>query len=201
METAQTYRSSEEIAEVPLTILFSDVCGSTDLVERLGDRAAYRLIRAHHALVREKLAEHDGREIELRGDGALAVFECPADGLRCALEIQAAGTLRVRIGLHSGNAIPDGAKYFGRSVILASRLSDAALPDEVLVSEDVHEIEQGTDRFEFGAPRLCSLKGFAKRQRAFPVTKKSPPKGEEADRIAPGWVRLRKTGSSCFRLC
>lgn len=76
--------------EQPLTVLFTDVEGSTSLRDRLGDRRADELLGAHETIVRTHIARHRGREIHFLGDGFLIVFDRATDAVRCAVAIQRA---------------------------------------------------------------------------------------------------------------
>jgi class 3 adenylate cyclase len=87
-----------------VTLLFTDVEGSTKLLERLGDGYG-DAIAAHHRAVREALERHGGYEVDTAGDGFFATFARPGDAVACALEIQAAlaqWPARVRMGIHTG---------------------------------------------------------------------------------------------------
>lgn len=153
-----------------VTILFSDIEGFTQITERLGDSAAHRLITRHNRIVRRELRRHDGHEVELQGDGFLLVFANAAQALRCATAIQQAlqrhncehpnEVLRVRMGLHSGEAIQDANRFFGRSVIIAARVSAQAKGEQILVSAAVCE-RAGNAEFVYGAERRLTLKGLS----------------------------------------
>jgi class 3 adenylate cyclase len=187
MEALSRVGIGPEPREVRLVFLFADVCRSTELLLGLGDHGAHRVMRAYRERTRAALAAHNGREVELRGDGVLAVFEREADALHFALETHG---LPNRIGLHAGTALCDEGKYFGRNVVLAARLCDAARPGEVLVSESVRLSAGEIGSFSFGQPRLCALRGFESLERAFPVTP-SALRARVSDRIAADVSRER----------
>ncbi len=87
------------------TILFTDLVGSTERVESLGDAAWASLLGSHHEAVRRQLVRFSGEEVDTAGDGFLAVFDGPARAIRCALEICEALRvlgLEVRAGVHTG---------------------------------------------------------------------------------------------------
>ena len=139
-----------------VTILFSDIEGSTEMVERLGDEAWFELLREHNRIVRELVKAHDGSEVKAQGDGFMLAFSSSRAGFACAIEIQRAldghaledsdERLRVRVGVHSGFMIQDGQDYFGRNVILAARIADRARGGEILVSEELRDYAaQGSD--------------------------------------------------------
>ncbi len=153
-----------------VTIMFTDLERSTDLLRSLGDQRAYEIIYEHYQIIRGLLDEHSGTEVERQGDGILAAFETPAAGLRCAIAIQRSlanyspadidQPIRVRIGLHSGDTIQDERKFFGITVVLASRISANAKPEEILISSTLHEVAADTDEFEICDHRMLELRGF-----------------------------------------
>ena len=134
------------MTEAPfLTIMFTDLVGSTALFDRHGDDAADTLRREHFASLRAAVAEHGGREIKSAGDGLMVAFTSAADAVRCAIDIQRAttgaeGGLPVRIGLDAGEPLAEGEDLHGTPVIVASRLCDAAGEGEVLASEVVRRV-------------------------------------------------------------
>lgn len=126
--------------------MFVDVAGSTTLNEALGDQQWASVRRAFRALVSEVVDAHAGWEVSTSGDGVLARFEQPQAAADAAAEIlrrlehQRASTgfaPSVRIGIHSGDAVEDGDDIIGNVVNLASRVTDAAAVDEILVTEHV----------------------------------------------------------------
>jgi class 3 adenylate cyclase len=162
-----------------VTLLFSDMQGFTAMTEKLGDLKARDVIREHNQIVRTQLAAHGGYEVELQGDGFLLAFSSARQGLYCAIEIQrafAARNLRqsenpihVRIGVHTGEALKDADKFFGRSVILAARIADQAQGGEILSSTIVRELTSSTGDIRFGSEREVALKGIAAPQRLVQV--------------------------------
>src|SRR5277367_1485538 len=128
-----------------LTILFTDLVGSTAMFDRYGDEAADALRREHFASLRTAVVVHGGREIKSAGDGLMVAFTSAADAVRCAVEMQRAttgadGGLPMRIGLDAGEPLSEGDDLHGTPVIVASRLCDAAGDGEVLASEVVRRI-------------------------------------------------------------
>jgi class 3 adenylate cyclase/Cdc6-like AAA superfamily ATPase len=154
-----------------VTILFSDIEDSTALTERLGDEAWQELLRQHNALIRTQVRAHDGFEVKTLGDGFMLAFRSAKKGLDCAMAIQRAFAeqqtadgerIRVRIGLHAGEAIKDGADFYGKNVILASRVAGQAKGGEILVSSLLRQlVESSIDASIFSAPREAELKGLA----------------------------------------
>src|SRR2546430_1507409 len=102
-----------------LTILFTDVEGSTAFRTRAGDAAGNQVMAAHERLVAEQVRQHDGRLVKSLGDGCLAVFASPRRALECAVAVQLAALsspLRVRIGLNTGEVTLTGDDVFGTAV-------------------------------------------------------------------------------------
>jgi class 3 adenylate cyclase len=123
-----------------VAILFTDVVGSTELLDRLGDVAAHDLRRRHFALLRQLVAQHQGREVKSLGDGLMVAFPDAATAAACALAMQRAvaasdHALELRVGIAAGDAVLEDGDYFGRPVIVARRLCDAARGGEVVVPD------------------------------------------------------------------
>jgi class 3 adenylate cyclase len=162
-----------------VTLMFSDMEGFTRMTERLGDLRAREVIRDHNRIVREQLAAHGGYEVELQGDGFLLAFGSARRALHCAIGIQRAmlahsaahpeEPLRVRIGLHTGEALREAEKFFGRTVILAARIAAQARGGEILASALLRELTQSSGDLRFGADRVLELKGIAEPQRVCEV--------------------------------
>ena len=139
-----------------VTLLFTDLAGSTQLLEGLGDEAGTEVVRRHLCLLRRAVTSHGGREVKSLGDGLMVAFADPACAARCAAAMQravarhnrtAALALGLRVGLHAGHAQVDGADYFGIPVVIAKRLCDACRPGQVIASELTlagagHEVDQ-----------------------------------------------------------
>ncbi|MEN8159056.1 MAG: BREX system ATP-binding domain-containing protein [Myxococcota bacterium] len=156
----------------PLAILFTDVEGSTPLVERLGDAEAYALLRAHERVVREQLAAWGGHEVDQEGDSFFATFDSGEHAARCALAIQRGlarlplgRTIRVRIGIHWGEVLRERDRVFGLNVIQASRIADAAQAGEILISDALRAAIGGAAMLRFGPGRDIELKGLSGRTR------------------------------------
>jgi class 3 adenylate cyclase len=152
-----------------VTVLFTDIEGSTELTERLGDRMWMELLREHNAIVREQLATHSGFEVKSQGDGFMLAFSSARDAVQCAIGIQRALTdrdpngneLRVRIGLHTGEPIREADDFYGKAVNLAARIAAQARGSEILVSSLVRELTESSGEFSFSAPTDVELKGLS----------------------------------------
>ncbi|MEX1252925.1 MAG: adenylate/guanylate cyclase domain-containing protein [Dehalococcoidia bacterium] len=171
--------SADAAPDGTVTIMFSDIEDSTELTERLGDRAWQELLREHNALIRQQLKKHGGYEVKTMGDGFMVAFECARKGIECAVAIQRAFAARdaakgehvkVRIGLHAGETIREGDDFYGKNVILASRVAGQAKGGEIMVSSILRQsVASSLDESLFGEPRDLELKGLSGTQRVFAV--------------------------------
>lgn len=148
-----------------VAILFTDVVGSTELLDRLGENAAHQLRRRHFALLRGAVRDHGGREVKSLGDGLMVAFGGAPAAIACALVMQRAvaaceDPLELRIGIASGDTVREEDDYFGRPVIVARRLCDAARGGDVLLSEPTRGAGSTMDQFEPLGPLV--LKGLSK---------------------------------------
>jgi class 3 adenylate cyclase/tetratricopeptide (TPR) repeat protein len=154
-----------------LTLMFTDLVGSTELLDDLGDESAERLRRVHFGLLREVALSHAGQEVKNLGDGLMVAFRSSVDAAACAIGIQQAvdrhnrreqsDRLRVRVGLHVGEPIRDEDDYFGTAIVIAKRLCDRADGDQILVSELVRMLIGSRGGFVFRSVGELALKGFA----------------------------------------
>jgi serine/threonine protein kinase/cell division septation protein DedD len=154
-----------------VSILFSDIENSTKIYDRLGDLRAQGLLRIHNSIIREKIAAHRGREVKSMGDGFMVVFASARRALQCAMEIQRAFAvysdehpqqpLRVRIGLHVGEAIKESDDFFGTAVIMAARVGSQAAGAEILVSSIFKEVVAPAGDVRFDEGREVALKGLS----------------------------------------
>jgi class 3 adenylate cyclase len=140
-------RPPVEVDRILTTVLFTDIVGSTERVEREGDRRWSELLSAHHKLVRSELHHFRGQEIDTAGDGFLATFDGPARAIRCAWavrdRVQALG-LQIRAGLHTGEVEVSDGGVRGLAVHIGARIGAAAGPGEILVSPTVADLVVGS---------------------------------------------------------
>ncbi len=148
----------------PPAICFLDLTGYTRLTEEHGDEAAADLADRLRTLVRRASAQHDGKPIKWMGDGVMFYFRNPGPGVLAALDMvdgaRAAGLPPAHVGLHAGPVLFQEGDYFGRTVNVASRVSDYARPGEVLVSQEVVEAADGSG-LGFTEIGPVELKGIA----------------------------------------
>lgn len=150
--------------------MFTDLVGSTSMLDRLGDEVSGALMRTHFVMLRTAIARHGGREIKNLGDGLMVVFSDSAAAAACAAAMQSDVShhnlanpnrpLAMRIGVHRGVAATEGDDLFGRPVVIAKRLCDRCAGGQVLVSAAVR-----TDLCDEWAPcddlGAIELRGFA----------------------------------------
>jgi class 3 adenylate cyclase len=131
--------------------MFTDLKGSTELYDVLGDAAAYNLVRDHFAFLLDRVQRNHGFVVKTVGDAVMAAFSRPDDAVRAALAIQddiatfnaahAATPIMVKLGVHAGSCIAvttgDTLDYFGATVNIAARLEHQCRGGEVIVSETV----------------------------------------------------------------
>jgi class 3 adenylate cyclase len=150
-----------------VTIAFSDIESSTMLLDPLGDTDFMALLAWHDRIVRDTADEHRGYIVKSQGDGFMIAFPSAASALRASLRMRdriGAGygglPVRIRIGLHCGEAIKHDDDFYGRTVVIAARVSSLALGGEVLATDLVHNLARGLGTFTFGTPRSAALKGL-----------------------------------------
>jgi class 3 adenylate cyclase len=152
-------------------ILFTDIVESTATAARLGDRAWTRVLLDHDALVRRQLDRFGGHFVKDTGDGLVATFDAPARAIRCALAIRdGAGHLgvRIRAGLHAGEIERRGDDVSGIAVHVAARVAAEAGIGEVLVTDVVVELVEGSG-IDFDDRGLRALKGVSRSRRLWAV--------------------------------
>ena len=147
------------------TFMFTDIVGSTNLVEALGDDAWENLLRWHDGFLRSMFAAHQGEEVVATGDGFFVGFDSPEAALACAVAIQRGlaehrqqhgFAPQVRIGLHASDATQVGTNFRGKGVHEAARIAAGAKGGEVLASA---QTVAGT-RFPSSNARSMELKGI-----------------------------------------
>jgi class 3 adenylate cyclase len=166
-----------------VTILFTDLRGSSALYERIGDAAAFNLVREHFAVLGSAVRNADGAVVKTIGDAVMAAFADPADAVRAALAIHddvvaldrrisaerglPGGALVVKVGVHMGPSIAvnlnDRLDYFGTTVNMAARLQGQSSGGDVVLSRAVADDPAVRPLLEPLGARAESvmLKGFA----------------------------------------
>ena len=146
---AQALRPDEDMAIDNVTLMFTDLLGSTALYERIGDGPAYKLVREHFGFLGEMVRQHDGALVKTIGDAVMAAFADPAQAVRAALAAQqnveafnrrnGHTDVIIKMGLHGGPCIAvrsnDRLDYFGSIVNMAARMQGQSGGGEVVLSE------------------------------------------------------------------
>jgi adenylate cyclase len=154
-----------------LTIVFSDIEQSSRRGEELGDKQWMKLLEFHNSLVRRHVERNGGVEIKSQGDGFMLAFPSARAAVLCSIDVMRAldahgrsrptDALRIRIGMHAGEAIVEDGDLFGKPVVLAARIANQARGGEILVSSLVREILESRGDLTFGESRRVELKGLA----------------------------------------
>jgi class 3 adenylate cyclase len=153
-----------------VTVMFSDIEGSSALNEQLGDVRWLSLLRVHNEAVRHEVKAFGGFEVKAQGDGFMIAFASARRAIECARAIQAAiarelgdnpsGPIRVRIGLHTGEAIREASDFYGKNVVVAARVADQARGGEILASAVVKQLTESAGDFDFTDAREVELAGL-----------------------------------------
>lgn len=162
-----------------VTLLFSDIEESTALNEKLGDAKWLEILRRHNSIVRREVAAHRGDEVKNYGDGFMLAFPSARLALLCAIAVQRAFDdynrsgpevpIKVRMGLHTGEAVREAGDFFGRDVNLAARVAGQAVGGQVLVSAITRDLVSGSTDLRFGQSREVPLKGLSQPQKLYEV--------------------------------
>jgi class 3 adenylate cyclase len=150
-----------ELDRALVTVLFTDIVGSSEHATRLGDKRWTSLLDHHDALITRELDRYRGRRVNPTGDGVLATFDGPARAIRCAQAICTGVRtfgIEVRAGLHAGEVELRGDDIGGIAVHIGARISALAGAGEVLVSSTVKDLVAGSG-IEFHGRGEHELKG------------------------------------------
>jgi class 3 adenylate cyclase len=154
--------------EGTVTIAFTDIERSSARAESMGDRRWLQLLHWHNGIIEAQTHRFGGMVVKSQGDGFMLAFSSASNALDCAREVQRQiaggdeeGSVRVRIGINTGDAIRDRDDFFGHAVIVASRVTAMAHGGQVLVTELVAGLVEGADRFQFGSAEPTTLRGLS----------------------------------------
>jgi len=169
--TSQTFRELFRTESLPaqegleikgVTLVFTDLKGSTALYERIGDLQAYALVRKHFDVLRLLIAQAGGSIVKTIGDAVMASFAEPMAAIQAVtrmneeLKRQAGDALHLKIGVHTGTCIAvelnDYLDYFGRTVNIAARVQGLAGPGEIVCTDAVYQTQ--------GVPEFLANSGF-----------------------------------------
>ena len=165
-----------------LTFLFTDLKGSTELYERVGDLAAYDLVRAHFRILNEIVAAESGAVVKTIGDAVMATFPTPDRAMAAALKMREAlkdlkDELLLKIGIHEGPCLAvslnDRQDYFGRTVNIASRVQGLATSRSIFATRRVVTDSEASKLLQSNGlaatPEKRSLRGIAKQVEIFEI--------------------------------
>ncbi len=147
----QVLRPGDDVGVSQVTLMFTDLRGSTALYERVGDAVAYRLVREHFAFLAGVIRKQNGAIVKTIGDAVMAAFNDPADAVRSALEVQgsvetfnqshAGEDIVIKLGLHQGPCIAvtlnERLDYFGSTINMAARLQEESEGGDIVLSENL----------------------------------------------------------------
>lgn len=156
--TSQTFRELFRTESIPsesglelksLTVLFTDLKGSTELYEKVGDFRAYSLVRDHFNLLKRIIVSESGALVKTIGDAVMASFARPTQAVSAAAAMNreirtvGSGSLELKIGMHTGPCIAvesnERLDYFGRTVNIAARAQSAADANQIVVTDSVYQ--------------------------------------------------------------
>jgi class 3 adenylate cyclase len=143
-----------------VTLLFSDVEGSTRLLHELGPERYSRALAEHRRVLRGAFARHGGVEVDTQGDAFFAVFPTAPEALAAARQVQDAlelGPIRVRIGVHTGKPLMTEEGYVGADVHRAARIAAAGHGGQILVSAAAAAFAAGEELRDLGTHRFKDL--------------------------------------------
>lgn len=149
----QALAESEHLQVTSVSLLFTDIAGSTAMYENIGNAAAYSFVRQHFDILFDAVESHGGFVVKTIGDAVMASFLSNEDCLACALDVRRAfddlngekphdSRMRLKLGIHCGPAILVNLNgridYFGSTVNKAARIQETAAPNEIVFSKEAH---------------------------------------------------------------
>jgi class 3 adenylate cyclase/tetratricopeptide (TPR) repeat protein len=163
-----------------LTIMMTDMEGSTALRRTVGDERADEILGLHGVVVRDQIGKCGGQERQFLGDGFLLSFPSPVAAIRCAVGIEDAHEeynasnpqrqVRIRIGIHIGEVSERDGQLYGQAVHVAARITAEAVGGQILVSDVVRQQAESEGMWRFVDEGLFWLKGFGEMWRLFDVS-------------------------------
>lgn len=165
----------DQVSIAQIALMFTDLKGSTALYERIGDAAAYHLVREHFAYLGRIVRSHRGAIVKTIGDAVMAAFAEPADAVRAALAVQrgteafnaehGSEAVSIKVGVHAGAGIAvtlnDRLDYFGSMVNLAARVQGLAQGGEVVLTGQLADDPSVAPLVAEGRRERARVRGFA----------------------------------------
>ncbi len=174
------------------TILFTDIVSSTAITQELGDAGAQEVVRRHNRVVRTAILKHFGKEVKHTGDGIMAAFETPDEGIRAALAMldgvaadnaNAEVGLHLHIGLATGEPVIEENDFFGTVVQKAARLCASAGDDDILACDATAEAADAAGAAVEWLPAM-SFKGFSGDHTVARLTRRTPDQADPEEAAA-----------------
>jgi pilus assembly protein CpaF len=185
-------------SEGTVTIMFTDVEGSTQMLSSRGFTLSHEIMKAYESIIEEKITEHAGRRIKGLGDGVMVSFGSTRHAVECGIAIQRGiaeyskqnpeRKLKIRIGINTGEVVEEAGDIFGAAVNVAARVAGKAKGGEILVSEIVRDLVGPVSEMKFGYRGRYKLKGFPERFRLHDVTAIAAPSQTAALPSGDGFV-------------
>src|SRR5512133_3172991 len=181
LDTEQLDQAAElERLRRNITVLFTDIKGSTAYFEKFGDSAGLLMVHHCNTLLGQVVERHGGKVIKTIGDAVMASFDNHAEAVAASIEMQEVITadsagkpearrVKVRIGINYGLGFVKSNDVFGDVVNVASRVESAASPDQILISDTLYHALLRDNRFRFRLAGRFSLKGKAEERELFEV--------------------------------
>lgn len=163
LDSASAERIADSSVGGTVTVMFTDIEDSTQKSADIGDQAWLEIIDGHFAVLQRIAERWGGRLVKTLGDGAMMTFPSAGSGIDAAIAIQKGlGTsdLKVRVGIHTGDAMPRGNDYVGVTVAKAARIAAVAAGGEILASSVTAALTTNREH-HFGPAREVQLKGLA----------------------------------------
>jgi class 3 adenylate cyclase/pSer/pThr/pTyr-binding forkhead associated (FHA) protein len=164
-----------------ITVMFTDIKGSTAYFEKYGDVAGLMMVHQCNDMLRQIVERHGGRVVKTIGDAIMATFEDAAESVQASIEMQAAlidfnapkpeqDHVFIRIGLNHGSGIVKSNDVFGDVVNVASRVESVALPEQIVISDSLNQQVSKLGKFKISHLGRFALKGKEGDRDLFEVT-------------------------------
>ena len=169
-----------------ITLMFTDLKGSTALYERIGDPQAYSLVRQHYAIIGKAVREHNGAIVKTIGDAVMGAFANPSDALRCAVQLHddfarfnvtsGKEAVVIKLGLHVGRCISvtlnNRLDYYGTAANKAARLESQSEGGDIVISHELAKDAEVAPMLAEFSPReeVAELKGYSEPMRFLRIT-------------------------------
>ncbi len=188
-----------ESAHRTVTVLFTDLEGSTDLRTSIGDEAAHRRFRAHDQIIRDEIARSGGTEAKGTGDGFMVLFDSARQALSGAIEMQRAidehnrtdppNEVKVRMGINTGEVVSEADDVYGAAVNAAARICAKAQGGQILISQVVKDLAGFVPDIRVADRGLYWLKGFPQRLRLHEVMWRTRTDADDSDGMSASVAR------------